>query len=368
MLPSFLPMQCSPVDVVPEIDDFVAEIKFDGWRTLAIVQDGAVELRTRGDNEITAVPYINEALGFLPDGTVLDGEMIDPTRIKGAWNRVQSICSTAAEHEPADDNPELRLVIFDVLFLGGTDVRSKPWSQRRQILETLLRDDARPEQLLLADTFQPTNQLLLDLIEQGHEGLVVKRRNSPYTAGKTGAWAKIKPPADQSAEAEITGFTDGKGKYAGKIGAIKFKLPNGRTAHCSGFDDKLRDMMSADPGAFIGSVVEVAHWGETVTGSLRSPIFARLRPDRSAADLAAGGAVPIATKPAAKKPRTAKVKTSKPRTRNYKSMRDPKLLACLESLRSKSGDAYDRCINGGSGDPDADLTVCEQLAAERSLI
>jgi hypothetical protein len=53
--------------------------------------------------------------------------------------------------------------------------------------------------------------------------------------------------------------------------------------------------------------------------------------------------------------------------RNYRAMRDEKLRACRESLRAQSGDAYERCLSAGSGDPGADLAEIERLERERGL-
>jgi bifunctional non-homologous end joining protein LigD len=365
-LPSFMPMLCTPVDVVPESADFAAEHKLDGWRALGIVENGSVVLRTREGNPITAVPYLSDALATLPDGTVLDGEIVDPTSIDGGWNRVQSVCGSPAEHVPSAEDPALIMVVFDILFLAFEDVRPRPWSERREGLEALLEDP--PAGLALGEVFVPSTKLLDEALTAGFEGLVVKRRNAPYCGGRSGAWVKIKPEADESSEAQIIGFTDGKGKYAGQVGAIRFRLPSGAEGRCSGFDDTLRAAMTANPSDYVDTVVEVGHWGVTATGKLRHPNFRRLRPDRGVTEMIATALPAKAPVAPAKKLRVAKTAASKPRMRNYKSMGDAKLVGALTSLTTKSGDAYDRCLNGGSGDPSGDLSVVQALVAERGLI
>lgn len=371
MLPVIVPQLCSPVDVVPTEEEFVAEKKWNGWRVLGLVDQEEVSLRTRAGNPILSLPYLLEALAKLPAGTVLDGEIIDSTQLDGGWNRVQSLCSAEARHLPSPLDPPLQIVVFDLLIEAGEDIRDQPWSARRERLERLLASG--PEGLCLSELMRPSQALLDRVLAEGYEGLVVKRTNAPYVGGKSGAWVKLKPEADLQAEVVITGFTEGKGRLHGRIGSICFRLPSGATGQCSGLNDPQRADFTANQEKYIGTVIEVAHWGVGESGRLKHPQFRRLRPDRSATEL--GGATSIhlrpapapapASKPARVAPRVAKSKASKGRTRNYGAMGDAKLLAAYRSLRDKSGDAYDRCKHGGSGDPEADLELAGQIINSR---
>lgn len=357
----FLPMLCSTIDEIPEDSQlFAAEIKWDGWRAMCKIQQNPT-LLSRTLKPIVSVDYIGQELsGIFPQDTVLDGEIIDGERIEHSWNRVQTICSSATPHQPLQDNPPLTYMVFDILMLQGKDVRSLPWRERRELLESHF-ENSESEIVKLNQVFLPNKQWLEDVLDKGHEGVVVKRTNSPYVGGRSGAWSKIKPQHAQSEEAIVTGLPlDGKGKYKGLVGGIEFRLPDGQTGRCSGFSDDIRQQISKNPQDFLGCVIEVSHWGRSKTGTLRHPQFKRIRLDREAKET-------LQNAPKTEKIRKAKSSASKPKMRNYKAMKDEKLLACFASLTQQSGDAYDRCLNGGSGNPNTDIECIKVLLKQRSL-
>jgi hypothetical protein len=148
------------------------------------------------------------------------------------------------------------------------------------------------------------------------------------------------------------------------------RMYDGRAA---GMDDQLRRELWERPEEFVGRVVELVHWGIQDAGALRFPQVRRLR---SPADK------PAPNKPGESGTRTAKrvrhatsaavasaelKASSTPRMRNYAAMRDPKLLDCIDSLRSRSGEAFQKCVNSG-GDPAEHLTAAEHAAREKNLL
>jgi len=175
------------------------EIKFDGYRALAMKSGGKVQLRSRNDNDFNArYPGIVKALAPMPDETIIDGEVVALDNDgKPSFNTLQNYGSAGAP---------LHFYIFDLLILEGRDVMGEPLVRRRELLEEhVLPNLAEPIR------YSPVLEAKLeDLIRsvkaQGLEGLVAKRRNSKYEPGqRSGAWQKMR--VNQGQEFVIAGYT-----------------------------------------------------------------------------------------------------------------------------------------------------------------
>jgi ATP-dependent DNA ligase len=351
------PMLCNPVDVVPEGPEWVIEGKLDGWRMVAHkTSDGSVRVYGgRNGNSYTGqVPYIEEALSaLLPPDTAVDGELI-AAGTSGAMGDVQSIMTSGVPHIPTVHIPALTYVLFDVIQLGGADLRANPWTTRRAKLEATFGTGASC--LRLSPYAPSSNDQHEQFLALGLEGSVCKRKDSHYYNRRTSAWVKIKPQT--TAEAVIVGFKPGKKGTAleGKCGAFKLEmLPSGaKTTVKCGTDDRHQDATD-HPERWLGKVIEIAHHGIGPNGVPRHPQFLRVRED-------------LAETPRERQVREAlnppKV-TGAGRMRNYGAMKREKLERCLAELKAGVGDAHDRCLNGGSGNPQADIQVAEQVLREK---
>jgi bifunctional non-homologous end joining protein LigD len=195
------PMLLLKKESLPEGEDWLYEIKLDGYRAIAIKSGGNVRLRSRNDNDFTTrYRQISTALQSLPDETVIDGEVVALDEDgRPSFNLLQNFGSAGAD---------LVYYVFDVLVLSGGDVRGEPLSKRRALLEKYilprLHEPIRYSQELPAS--------LPDLIEavreQGFEGLVAKKRSSRYESGKrSGAWQKMR--VNRSQDFVIGGYTVG---------------------------------------------------------------------------------------------------------------------------------------------------------------
>jgi len=193
------PMLLLRTEKLPEGPDIQYEIKFDGYRALAMKSEGKVHLRSRNDNDFNVrYPAIVKALAPMPDETVIDGEVVALDRDgKPSFNTLQNYGSAGAP---------LHFYIFDLLILKGRDVMSEPLVKRRELLqEHVLPKLAEPIR------YSPVLEAKLeDLIRsvkaQGLEGLVAKRRNSKYEPGqRSGAWQKMR--VNQGQEFVIAGYT-----------------------------------------------------------------------------------------------------------------------------------------------------------------
>lgn len=183
--PRFIdPMKCLPVHKLPEGKDWVYEVKWDGYRTLAI-KDGKVSslYSDRGNAHTEKFPGIVLALSELPVGRiVLDGEVVALNE-EGVPNfqELQNWRTTRLA---------IAYYIFDVLHLDGKDLLKEPLSIRRDILNRLANRFRDP--LLMSETFSvDANTFVASIKSRGLEGVVAKSLKSAYESGRrTGSWQK----------------------------------------------------------------------------------------------------------------------------------------------------------------------------------
>jgi bifunctional non-homologous end joining protein LigD len=188
-------------DRLPVGEQWLYELKLDGYRAIAFRKSGTVHLRSRNDHDFNArYPGVAAALRKLPDETVVDGEIV-------AFDREGRPSFNALQHYGSAPAPVVYYV-FDVMVLAGRDLRHEPLQKRRAILESaVLR--GLPEPIRYA---APLDGDLPDLIHavkvHGFEGLVAKRRTSVYEPGlRSGAWMKMR--VNRGQEFVIGGYTHG---------------------------------------------------------------------------------------------------------------------------------------------------------------
>jgi bifunctional non-homologous end joining protein LigD len=188
-------------DSLPESEQWLYELKLDGYRAIAFKRNGVVHLRSRNDNDFSGrYPGVLKGLAKMPDNTVIDGEVIafdDDGR--PSFNALQNYGSAAAP---------VIYYVFDVMVLAGRDVMREPLEKRRELLEQkVLPKLAEP--VRYASSLDAALPVLVQSVkEQGFEGLVAKRRNSVYESGlRTGAWMKMR--VNRGQEFVIGGYTRG---------------------------------------------------------------------------------------------------------------------------------------------------------------
>lgn len=220
------PMQAKLVGALPEGDGWLYEIKLDGYRALASKQGGAVTLTSRNAKDLGArFPGIVKAIAGLPDGTVLDGEVV-------AFNDAgrPSFQLLQNTHGP---NNDVYYYAFDILEYQGRSLLKRPLSKRREVLREALSGQSDP--LRLSETLTADAQSLVRAArEQGLEGLVAKRANSLYEPGqRSGAWVKFK--VNRGQELVVGGYKPGSngfdnllvGYYDGDRLLFAAKIKNG---------------------------------------------------------------------------------------------------------------------------------------------
>jgi DNA ligase D-like protein (predicted ligase) len=193
------PMECLSVSTLPDGPQWLWEIKLDGYRALAVRSDRSVSLYSRTGKSLNKrFPYIAESLLELPDGTVVDGELValdDGGR--PIFNLLQNFTSGAAR---------IQYFVFDLLCYENRDLTGLPLIKRRELLKSLAIQDAR---IKISDYIEAgANELLAAAREQKLEGIVGKRKDSLYESGqRSGAWIKYRVNLGQ--EFVIGGFTTG---------------------------------------------------------------------------------------------------------------------------------------------------------------
>jgi bifunctional non-homologous end joining protein LigD len=178
-----LPSQPTLAPVAPSGPDWIHELKHDGWRLIARKDAAGVRLWTRQATDVTRrFSGIAAAVAALPGGDlVLDGEAVI-FRPDG-HSDFHGLLSPGRGREAV-------MVAFDLLGLDGADLRRHPIEDRRSSLEALVVDGPG---LLFSQSIEGDGHMIFEhACRLGAEGIISKRRGSPYRSGRVDAWRKIK--------------------------------------------------------------------------------------------------------------------------------------------------------------------------------
>ncbi len=288
---------------------WIFERKLDGERCLAYVGASEVRLMTRNHHVVSSTfPEIAAALAAQRrQDCVVDGEIV---AFEGSQTRFERLQQRLGVVKPGKDlltGFPVFYYLFDVLYADGRDTRPLPLTERKQVLRAVLGFD---DPLRYTEHRDHDGEAYYrEACRDGWEGLVAKRADTPYRAGRTRDWLKFK--CENGQEFVIGGFTDPKGSRAG-FGALLLGYydSDGQLAYAgkvgTGFSQELlkslHESMAAlergsppfDKGVLPRSGV---HWIEpwlvgqvgfsewTAGGELRHPRFQGLRQDKDPADV-----------------------------------------------------------------------------------
>ena len=300
--PDYRPQLATLVKAAPTGDDWLHEIKFDGYRIGARVRNGRVALYTRNGNDWTsAFPEIAEAVQALGVGdALLDGEiaMVLPDG---------RTSFQALQNAGASGRGTLAYFVFDLLRLEGERLETLPLEARKERLKALVGTRKAGRLRFSAHVSGNGDAFFAQACRTGLEGIISKRRDQPHRAGRHPDWVKTKCVLRQ--EFVIGGFTEPEGKRAG-IGALLIgfyegdrlafsgKVGTGFT-HRSALElrkrlDQLKQAASPFDPAPRGALGRKAHWVRptlvseiaftewTSDGKIRHPSFQGLRRDKKA--------------------------------------------------------------------------------------
>jgi len=293
------PQLCTLVDAVPAGSGWLHEVKYDGYRALVAVAAGKAKVYTRSGLDWTdKFPGIAQACAALPvDTALIDGEIV-------AFKDGRPDFSTLKDAIGAGGN--MTLFAFDLLQHDGEDLTALATLARKERLRALV--PGGDPRLLYADHIVGSGeQLFAAMCREGYEGVVSKRADAPYRAGRTRTWLKIKcthrqefvivgwTPSDKTRGFKsllLGAYKDGALIYAGKVG--------------TGFDAStmtdLRERLDAlarddatvkAPRAMVRGarwvspelVAEIAYAEVTPDGVLRHASFLALREDKRASEV-----------------------------------------------------------------------------------
>ncbi len=327
-LPAEIELQLATlVDAPPTGDEWLHEIKLDGYRLAVRVERGRAQLFTRGGKDWTAAfPRLAEAAAALPlDRAWLDGEaVVFDAEGRSRFQLLQNAQGgrlgsrpTRSEAKPSEvhrlggaDAAGLQLVVFDLLHLDGVDLRGAPQVERKRLLQELLAGAPKRLPLRFGQDVRGRGEAFFrEACKHGVEGIVSKRADAPYRAGRSRAWLKVK--CLQRQEFVIVGFTQpagsrvglgallvgaydtaGKLRYCGKVGtgfaAAQLAALRAQLDALAQDDPPVIDPKRAERGAHwaaprLVAEIEFTEW--TQDGKLRHPVFVGLREDKRPEDV-----------------------------------------------------------------------------------
>ena len=296
--------------------NFIYELKYDGYRMLVVVEDGKCDLiYRRGSKATDLYPEIARAASLLPfSRLILDGELVcldDEARPSFSRLQRRSQLRRTVDVAAAAVRLPATLQTFDILAFEDFDLRSLPLLQRKNLLRDVL-PKAGP--LRLVDHIPAEGVLFYNEVERmGLEGVMAKRADSRYRAGRSQDWLKLK--TDKVADFVVIGMTPHEGSrngfgalhlatYARVTGAADLASTEPRLIYAgrvgSGFtEDQLktfraaldRDVVQQSACAIIDEpkgttyvaprhVVEVRFKSWSGESHLRQPVFLRWRDDK----------------------------------------------------------------------------------------
>ncbi len=309
---SIKPMLATPGQLPADSSPWAFEIKWDGVRAILFVEGGRVRAQSRNDLDVSvAFPELADIGDFLGMTTcVLDGEIVALGEDgRPSFARLQHRMHVANQREArrrAASDP-VTFVAFDVLHRRGHSLLAETYDERRAALESL---ELSGGTFVTTDSFRGIEgqDILAAAVKNGLEGVVAKRRDSPYRPGRRSPdWIKVKSFRTQ--EVVIGGWTEGRGERGGSLGALLLGIPTNEGLRYvgkvgTGFSardrqellDDLRPL-TAPTSSFVPPLptsdaakahfvrpelvgeVEFGEW--TTAGRLRHPTWRGLRPDKT---------------------------------------------------------------------------------------
>ncbi|HTS35059.1 MAG TPA: non-homologous end-joining DNA ligase [Candidatus Solibacter sp.] len=310
---SIHPMLAESVDDAFDGDDWLFEIKWDGYRAIAFIENGRTRFVSRNQTDLTPrYPELhNLAKRVRADTAILDGEVVAlDAEGRASFSLMQQRTGFRPGGRRGAANADVPVLYyaFDLLYLDGYDWRRVPLEKRKEKLKSVLDAD---DVLRYSDHYESHGKALFEIARQKKlEGILAKKRESFYEERRSREWLKIK--IRHELECVVGGYTEPEGSRA-HFGSLVLGLydKKGRLIHVgqvgSGFDQKslasiwkILEKIETKKNPFYGEVealrktfwvkpelvagIEYAEWtGGTSEGSgpkLRAPVFLGLRDDK----------------------------------------------------------------------------------------
>ena len=320
-LPDLTPMAATLMDTPFDGDEWMFEVKWDGVRAICVCMDEETLVLSRNRRDITQtypeLHNLHDRLVALD--AIVDGEIVALDKGRPSFERLQSRMNLQNEHEikrAVKACPTI-YVMFDLLYLDGRSLLGEPLDERKKLLQEIVVPNDRVQ---VSHTEIGIGKALFQASrERGLEGIVAKKRSSPYRPGKrTREWQKIKTIHD--ADFVVGGWSRGEGSRSSTFGAILVGAYDEEDnlvfmgAVGTGFSDtRLKELLpqlkehenpecpfagglAAVRAGRLGKPIRDPHWAEPVLVArveyrevtsgwhLRAPSFKGLRTDKDATD------------------------------------------------------------------------------------
>ena len=304
-MPEFVPPQLATlVREPPSGDEWLHELKFDGYRMVCHLQRGRARFWSRNGKDWTEkFPNLAAALKAFPAVTaILDGEVVIVDKAgRSSFQKLQQSMGRGGDKAPA-----FVFEIFDLIYLDGYSLTKTPLRERKAALEKLLGSAKTKGVLRYSDHVEGNGALFFkQACEYGIEGIVSKLADSPYGSTRNRNWLKTKCIKRQ--EFVIAGYTPSKHDFPGFGSLILGVYDKGKLIYCgrvgTGFSIKQRlelqkklDRLSQSTMSFVtipkDPGLRAAHWAKpqlvgevefmewTADGLIRHPSFQGLREDK----------------------------------------------------------------------------------------
>ena len=299
--------------------NWVYEIKWDGVRAIAQIQDGKTTLWARSGRDVTSEypEFKDMAARFRVRHAIIDGEIV--TLDKDGRSNFHTLQQRLGVQNPSRQlmqSVPLDYYAFDVMYADGYDLRRVPLVERKNFLQLILSGN---ESVHFSEHIAEQGEALYKAARsKGLEGIIAKLANSTYAGARTSTWVKLK--IVDEVDAVIAGYTEGRGSRK-FFGALVLGLYEGRELKFignvgTGFDEakqeKIFDQLTrlsakTSPFARIPALRENVEWVEpalvarvkyanwTNDNHLRAPVFLSLLTDRAAKDCTMEDAKPEST-------------------------------------------------------------------------
>jgi len=276
--------------------DIVVEIKYDGWKLQIIKSDNKINIYSRkGEKKTDNFPTLTNALNFLPNNTIVEGELVYLYNGKQDVGKVTSLAGSSPKNsqEVAKNLPgELKIFLYDILWVSGKNITKESFSTRRNILEKLVKPSSRI-QITKQFPFLKWQNVMKEAVDSGGEGIVLKIKDKPYHYKEIGkgepkpkdVMYKFKGAGLGKSDSDDYVVYEYEMSDKGKLKALFGQYYQGKLYHISeisNFSKKDEEAIKSKlkRGLF---VVEI-NFQERLPGGLRHQSFSRFREDKKPKD------------------------------------------------------------------------------------